>query len=307
MTRNLLLLAAPVAMGLQGCTGYTGGEVASASATAVATPPAAEGPALWKVADEDTTIYLFGTVHALPQDVDWFKGPIATALDSADTLVTEIPAEATSDPAAQQAIALKAMLPPEQSLRGVLGEAKSAKYEAALTELGLPVNAFDRFEPWFAGMTLAVLPLMKNGWTAESGVEKVVEREAEQSAKREALETVEFQVNVFDTLPQESQIAFLMSAIDTMDTMVPMMEQMVAEWLAGDAEGLAELMNQGLSDPQLAKVLLYDRNKTWAEWIDARMDTPGTVFIAVGAGHLAGEKSVQDYLKRRKIAVTRVQ
>ena len=36
--------------------------------------PAVPGPALWKVADKDTTIYLFGTVHALPKDVPWMRG-----------------------------------------------------------------------------------------------------------------------------------------------------------------------------------------------------------------------------------------
>ena len=48
------------------------------------------------------------------------------------------------------------------------------------------------------------------------------------------------------------------------------------------------------------------RNANWAEWIDTRLDTPGTVFVAVGAGHLAGTKSVQDYLAAKDIAVTRV-
>ena len=66
-------------------------------------------------------------------------------------------------------------------------------------------------------------------------------------------------------------------------------------------------MNRSLTDPALAKALLYDRNANWAECIDERLDTPGTVFIAVGAGHLAGEKSVQDYLAGRDIAVTRIQ
>ena len=75
---------------------------------------------------------------------------------------------------------------------------------------------------------------------------------------------------------------------------------------ACDAE-LAALLNEGLTDPVLAKALLYDRNERWAEWIDTRLDEPGTVFVAVGAGHLAGAMSVQDYLTGRGLAVTRVQ
>ena len=305
--RNLLLAAAPLALMLQGCATYADDTAVASAPVAPAEQGTGEGPALWKVADEDTTIYLFGTVHALPDGVEWYKGPIETALDSADTLVTEIPADATSDPASQQAIAMQAMLPEGETLRGILGEEQSAKYEAALTGFGLPVNAFDRFEPWFAGMTMAVLPLLKNGWTAESGVENVVETSAGEAVARDALETVEYQIGVFDNLPQDTQIEFLMSTIDNLDQLVPLMDEMLAEWIAGDADGLAELMNRSLTDPALAKALLYDRNANWAEWIDERMDTPGTVFIAVGAGHLAGEKSVQDYLAGRDIAVTRIQ
>jgi hypothetical protein len=85
------------------------------------------------------------------------------------------------------------------------------------------------------------------------------------------------------------------------------MKRMVAEWMEGDADGLAELMNQGLTDQVLADALLYDRNARWADWIDTRLDTPGTVFLAVGAGHLAGSRSVQDYLAGRGLTVTRLQ
>ena len=124
---------------------------------------------------------------------------------------------------------------------------------------------------------------------------------------RGALETLEWQIELFDTLPVESQVAFLMVSADNIDDIVPMMDRMVEEWLDGDADGLAALLNEGLTDPVLAKALLYDRNERWAEWIDTRLDEPGTVFVAVGAGHLAGAMSVQDYLTGRGLAVTRVQ
>ena len=127
------------------------------------------------------------------------------------------------------------------------------------------------------------------------------------SAARGALETMEWQIGLFDSLPKESQTAFLMVSAENIDRIVPMMDSMVAEWLAGDADGLAELMNEGLTDPALADALLYKRNENWAEWINTRLERPGTVFIAVGAGHLAGQKSVQDFLTQRGLTVERVQ
>ena len=118
---------------------------------------------------------------------------------------------------------------------------------------------------------------------------------------------MEWQIGLFDSLPKESQTAFLMVSAENIDRIVPMMDSMVAEWLAGDADGLAELMNEGLTDPALADALLYKRNENWAEWINTRLERPGTVFIAVGAGHLAGQKSVQDFLTQRGLTVERVQ
>jgi uncharacterized protein YbaP (TraB family) len=281
------------------------GQTVQVAPTPEATPAPSNGPALWMVADEDTTIYLFGTVHALPDDVDWYSGTIADAMSASGTLITEIDPGAAEDPAAQQIVMGKAINTTGGSLRDILGPEQTVRYEAAMGNVGVPENAFDQFKPWFAGMTLSVLPLIKNGYSAQSGVETVIDGKAGPEVTRGALETVEYQIGVFDGLPQASQIAFLMSAADGVDQIVPTMDAMVAEWVEGDADGLAEIMNASLTDP--VEALLYKRNRNWAEWIEERMDTPGSVFMAVGAGHLAGEKSVQDYLEERGMTVNRVQ
>lgn len=264
------------------------------------------GPALWKVADEDTTIYLFGTVHALPKDVEWYRGPVAEALAGAQVLVTEIPTGQLTTSAVQQAFVAKAMLPEGQSLRDMLSAEQRATYEAALTKFGLPASAFDKVEPWFAAMTLSALPLLKGGYSMESGVESAIESRAGTKAHA-ALETVDGQLRLFDEMPRAVQISFLVSVAEQLDSVVPSMNTMVAAWARGDAEELARLMNKELDDPALAERLLYSRNRDWAKWVEKRLDEPGTVFVAVGAGHLAGANSVQDYLTKSGAAVVRVQ
>ena len=107
----------------------------------------------------------------------------------------------------------------------------------------------------------------------------------------------------------DAQIAEVdLSDVTEIDTVVPMLNQIIAEWAEGDVDDLGALLNEALeADPVLADRLLYSRNKTWAGWIDERLDSPGTIFMAVGAGHLAGDRSVQDYLAERGISITRVQ
>lgn len=276
-------------------------------AAAEAQEAAAATPALWKVADEDTTIYLFGTVHALPDGIEWYHGPLAQALGSSEILVTEIEMTPESMAATQQLVLAKGVLPEGQTLRDLLNDDQRAVYEAALAKVDLPAGAFDRFEPWYGAMMMTMLPLLKQGYSLDAGVEKVLETKAGDGMERGALETIEEQLSIFDGLPQEAQIAFLMETVEGVDEIKAMLDEMVAEWAEGDATELARLMNEGMTDPVLAKRLLYARNANWAEWIDERLDAPGTVFVAVGAGHLAGQQSVQDKLAELGIETTRVQ
>ena len=269
--------------------------------------PQSAGPALWKVADEDTTIYLFGTVHALPQEVEWYDEEIAAALTASDTLVTEIRMDPESEQAMQMTAIQKSLLPEGTTLRSLLTEEQTTAYEAAMATLNIPPAQFDRIEPWMAGLTLTMVPLLMEGYSPETGVEKSLMKYAGEKSQ-DALETAEFQLNIFDTLPQDKQIAFMMEAVNNMGQAKAILDKMVAEWIEGDADGLAELINEGMDDPVLAEALLYNRNANWAQWIDSRLETtPGTVFIAVGAAHLAGTKSVQELLEKRELTVERVQ
>jgi uncharacterized protein len=265
----------------------------------------ANGPALWQVADEDTTIYLFGTVHVLPEGVAWYDATIEKALTGADVIVTEIPMDAPSEAELQQLTIAKGLLPPGTTLRSLLTPEQSTVYSAAMTKLGVPVEGFDMFKPWLAGLTLSILPLMQQGYSPDSGVEKVLLSKVP-GKPTGALETGEFQLGIFDGMPQEAQVSFMMEAATGIDEIKPTLDRMVTEWAKGDADALAALMNEGMTDPAVADALLYSRNANWAEWIDNRLDQPGTVFIAVGAGHLAGAKSVQDYLAQKGITTSRV-
>ena len=262
---------------------------------------------MWKVADEDTTIYLFGTVHALDPSVVWYDAEIDAALTSADTVVTEIRMDPASEAAMQQMALQAGVFTDGTTLRSLLNEEQTASYEAGLAGLGIPAAAFDMFEPWMAGLTLTMLPLLQQGYDLEAGVDKVILRNAGDTPQ-DALETAEFQLGIFDGLPQDKQVEFMMAAVEGMDEVKETLDAMVVEWVEGDAEGLAAIMNEDMDDEEVAEALLYNRNANWAEWIDNRLEsTPGTVFIAVGAGHLAGERSVQDYLAEREIETTRVQ
>lgn len=275
---------------------------------AATTTTVAAKPGMWAVKDADTTIYLFGTVHVLKPGLDWFDGPVKQAFDKSDELVLEIVMPEDQAEAAKVTIPL-AMDKSGTTLSAKLDPDALKAYQAALTNLGVPVAAFDAFKPWFAAVTLSVLPLTKLGYDPTQGAEMRLTAAAKSAAKPiSGLETLEEQLGFFDALPQDGQISFLNTTVKEIDTLAPTLDKMVAQWSKGDTVNLAATMNESMTaTPELTKILLWDRNARWADKIKARLDQPGTVFVAVGAGHLAGTKSVQDYLKERGLKVQRVQ
>jgi uncharacterized protein YbaP (TraB family) len=283
---------------------------APASATAldpVKAAPAVKDvdPALWVIKDEDTTIYLFGSIHVLKPGLGWFDDGVKTAFDSSDQLVLEL-----VEPPAAEVQALFGKLAMDQqgkTLRSKMNDADRAVYDAAMGKLGIPAPAFDPFEPWAAGITLSLMAIQKAGYEPNSGVEKQLTAAAKVSKKPIiGLETAEFQLGIFDTLPEAEQITFLVETAKMIDDTNSMMEKMVNMWGSADTESLAQLMNEGMTSPILYDALLTNRNANWAKWISAQMKKPGVTFIAVGAGHLAGPTSVQALLPDYGLTATRV-
>ena len=279
---------------------------AEQAAPVTAVPAVQAHPALWKIADHDTTIYLFGTVHLLPPGIDWLNGPLAYALDHSDSLMTELPDLPPGEVAS--ALLRHGTLPAGKNLRQLMNEKQRGQFEAALTSLGIPVSRFDRLKPWVAAATLPILQLQKAGYNIDSGVENALTKRATELGKvRGGLETADFQFGQFDVLSDAQQLEYLGNVLDALPEINGEIAKMLGSWKQGDASALAAQLNADSDSPVLAEALIFSRNRNWASWIESRMKQPGTVFIAVGAGHLGGKGSVQDVLAKRGIKAVRVQ
>ncbi|NCN84748.1 MAG: TraB/GumN family protein [Sphingomonadales bacterium] len=314
MPRHWLFAALllPLSLSLNACAAMPA-ESASAGSDAVpvadsapAVMPDDADPALWVIKDEDTTIYLFGTVHILKPGMTWFDEAVKDSFDASEELVVEM---IKPDPAVMVKIVNDLAIDKTGiSLRDKLTVDDRAKYEAVLTELNLPLAAFDALEPWFASVNLSLIPLMRNGYASDQGADDaLMAQAAARGIKITGLETPEQQLGFFDNLPEPVQIRFLNFTIDTIGDSAEGMEQMVIEWANANVDELGELMNAGLEDKILYDTLLVNRNRSWAEWVEQRMKQPGTIFLAVGAGHLAGDSSLQAVLAQKGIVAERIE
>lgn len=303
---KILRFVAALAMALAGVPALAL-QAAPPPAPAPALPDA--NPALWVVRDADTTIYLFGTFHLL-DGRPWFNDEVRTAFDASDELVME--AILPENPASLTPMIMRYAIDPEhRKLSDRLTPAQNEALGRALTASGLPANAFDSFEPWFAAMTLAVLGAQRLGVTSGNGPETVLTNAAHaRHIPIGELEGLEWQIRLFDSMPEAQQIAQLRETLEQNDSLPSKLAPMLEAWSTGDVARLARLMEEDERDSPMDRALhdmmFTTRNANWATWIRNRLARPGTVFIAVGAGHLAGRDSVIATLRRQGIEATRV-
>lgn len=279
----------------------------AATATAPAPLPVDLDPALWVVKDADTTIYLFGTVHALDGRAEWFNDEVKTAFDASNELVLEV--VIPDDPAPLQAIIAKiALAPTGPTLTEKLSPSGRARLAAVLKKHQMPASALDRYKPFYAEMIVSSLEVTGLGLTRDSGVEMTLTRAAATAKKPiEGIETMDYQLGLFANLSDKEQLRTLEDSLRDVGTLPGTVTTLTRAWGRGDASRVAKLLGQTDKDsPELFKALVVDRNRQWASWIANRMKQPGTLFMAVGAGHLAGPQSVQHALAAYGLRATRL-
>jgi uncharacterized protein len=267
-------------------------------------------PALWLLADEDTRIYLFGTVHILPPELVWRSPEIDRVVAETDELVLEV----AQDPSEAEVAALAPSMRLEPGVP-ILSRVSSDRREPLrrlIEGLGMSVEGFDGVQTWAAAMSIGVASLLQAyGQTADSteelsGVEDALRIDFGRSGRPiTGVETGAQQLGFLSRLAPGTQQAMLDELVDAYQAGDPEFgEPNEDDWLRGDVAAIAEEIDE--LPPELVDVLVRRRNTAWTSWLIERLDRPGTVLFAVGAAHLAGDLSVQNMLAARGFAVRRL-
>jgi uncharacterized protein YbaP (TraB family) len=284
----------------------------AATAVTALLPQAAEAkgaPAMWSVSDADTTVYLFGTIHLLPADYKWRTPKFDQAIAGSNELVVETIIDEKNPTELMAVMARLAVSPGLPPISERVPPAKRALLADAIRKSGIPQAAFDRLETWAAAFLLLANQFKELELKGEEGVEVVLRGSfAAQGKPIGQLETNAEQLGFFDALSEASQRQLLEGAIESSPETRKEFQAMLASWARGDVAAIARSFNSDLSaSPELMNALIKRRNANWSKWIERRMAQPGSVMIAVGAGHLAGKDSVIELLKRDGYRVRRVQ
>ena len=282
----------------------------AAAALAFTSAPgeAAERSVVWSVRGEHNTVYLLGSIHVLrPGDVGLPRAAQA-AYDDAEQLVMEIDMDDpfVSDPAAITSMMQQsALLPPEQSLRTVLGSDYPAIAERSRAA-GLDLEAMDRFAPWFVALLLLQIEITERGFDAQHGIEQQVTELAVADRKPiTGLETPAEQFAVLGGLSMADQKRFLLMTLEESEQDDAQLDLLLDAWRRGDTAALARTLSEEFEDfPQLYRPLTEDRNRAWVGDLEALLDQRDDYLVVVGALHLVGRNSVVELLRQRGHSVT---
>ena len=273
---------------------------------ACAAAPKAGGPALWRLADADSEIYLLGTVHVLPPGLAWKSAAIDRAFRRADTVWFETPTDEASGRAIAAIVARKRLNPRGVTLSSQLALEDRARLARVAAAFGVPMAALEPCRPWIAALQLSLAKLTQQGHAASAGVEQALESDAAAQKKRVAyFETVEEQIAIFTNLSPQAERAFLTTTLRQIEENADETDKLDRLWATGDATELGKLIAGEIEEagPETAEALIYARNARFAARIDALMKGHGRAFIAVGAAHMAGERGVPALLRAKGYTV----
>ena len=280
--------------------------LASIAVASLAAGSAHAEPALWEVTGGESTVWLFGSVHLLPEGGFTVGDELAEALGEAERLCLEIDTGAEDEAATSAVTLARAVDPDGRDLFELLGSDADDVRDAA-AEAGVPLEALAMFEPWFAGLTVSVLALQAHGYDVQHGVEQIIQAEARDAGLPSCgLETLDGQLGLLDGLPDTLQKEILMQAIEEAGSIESLIEPMLDAWRRGDEAGLERSLEEDFEGyAELAEVLIYRRNERWAGQVSKMLEDDEDVLVVVGAMHLVGDRGLPALLTERGYRVAR--
>jgi uncharacterized protein YbaP (TraB family) len=278
----------------------------AAGGCAKTAPQAAQGPALWRISDKDSEIWLFGTVHVLPPTLKWRGPKIERAFDGAETIYFETATDAPAQSTIAAMVQRYGYNKPGVALSSLISGADRARLARICAKLHIAPAQLEPARPWLAAVQISVAEVMAQGQAQAAGVEQVLDADARAHNKKRAyFESAEEQIRFFADLDTEVQLQFLSATLREIENEPGDVDTLDQAWARGDVKTLSRELNRDLrsAGPEIYAALIRDRNRRWADEIDTMMKGSGTAFIAVGAAHLVGKDGVPALLRAKGYVV----
>ena len=264
------------------------------TAALAATPEIASGPAIWRVRSGESTVYLFGSIHILPNGYRWLTPRIVGAMNASDLFVFEVQIDKDARAEERDFLSKNGVLRQRQTIRGVLTPGEFDRYATVMQAAGLSAHDYERYRPWLASLMLGLAYLHPDDLTALKGADDEVMKFAREHDRPSLyLETAQQQLELLTSGSEESQIAELRHLIDTLPGSREIESKLLEAWSSGDIDRLTAVLGGIFNpSPETERFLLSRRNHLWLAVIDPLLQRPGTAMVTVGAAHIAGSNGL---------------
>lgn len=251
-----------------------------------------DGPAIWKVSDLDSTLYLFGTVHLLPDDADWQRNDLRAAFGEVGTVYFEIP---DTDEANLQATLLQqqyGLYDSGERLTDYLDNSNLNRLTAAIHNVGLSRETIISFKPWLVADILSLAAAEAEGLKPGNSADAVLRAKAVRDGKViKYLDDMRTYIEAVALLPDYIQIRSLESTITDFDTVGADIKTVNRAWIVGNTGVLERdvIAATRKKSPEMYEALFTKRNAKWAKVLDEFLQGDTDGMAVVGIGHLLGD------------------
>ena len=254
---------------------------------------------LWRVSSGDRTVSLLGSIHYMKADAYPLSPAIEGAFEGAGIVVFETDIDQMGKAAVSMLAA--GTLEGDETLKDVVSKEILQEVSQRLDDLGMGIGAFKKMKPWMVAMGLTSYELMRAGYLGSEGIDAYFSSRATASGKpQKGLESIEYQVSLFAEMSAEESAEFLQYTLTDLDTMIPLVDEIMVAWNRGDSAWIEDLLVDGFSDHEtLFDRLVTQRNVRWLPQIDELFQGDIDALVVVGSLHLVGEQGLIEMLKAK--------
>lgn len=256
---------------------------------------------LWQSHSHGKTLYLMGSIHVLQESHYPLPAVMEEAFEKSDLIVFEIDQQEMASPANQQLLSTRGLYQGGETLSQNINPNTFLALQEHLSSLNLPIAIFQPMKPAYCALVITMMEFQRLGFETKYGLDQYFADKAKLHGKKiAALESAEFQINLFFNMVTEDQEKFLKQTLLELDTFAKESDRMAQLWERGESDKLHDLLAGSFNDfPGLYRKIIINRNKAWLPQIENLLDQHQRVLVVVGAGHLVGPHSVLKLLEDR--------
>ena len=257
---------------------------------------------LWEISGNHLSkpSYLFGTFHLMCKDDILFSKELKTAVKNAQEVYFEMNLD---DPSNTLGVLFFMNMKDGKSLKDLYTETEYTRLKTFFEDsLNMALTTLQHIKPNF--LEAMLYPKMMPCKTMSGVEEELMKIAKEQKKEIKGFETIQFQASVFDSIPYTSQAKELLNTIDSMSFYKKYFDTMLTVYKSQQLLKIENMFTKsefGMEENQ--DLLLGNRNKNWIEQLNKILPEKN-IFMAVGAGHLVGEKGLIALLRKAGYTVS---